>query len=56
MLKAEVVLVTPGAIWVREMTLPIPPFPGLGIGEDTYEVVDVDSVVVGDPTRRGAGG
>lgn len=49
MLRTKLVVVTPDATWVRDMSLPIPPFPGLGIRIDTYEVVHVDSVVVGDP-------
>jgi hypothetical protein len=30
------------------MELPFPPFPGLGIRVDTYEILNVDSVVIGD--------
>jgi hypothetical protein len=47
-LKALLVLGWREQIWRKEMTLPFPPFPGLGIRIDTYAVVDVDSVVVGD--------
>ena len=31
------------------MELPFPPFPGLGIRVDVYEMLNVQSVVVGDP-------
>jgi hypothetical protein len=47
-LKALIVLGTTERLWVREMELPFPPFPGLGIRVDTYEVLNVESVVVGD--------
>jgi hypothetical protein len=36
-------------IWVKETQLPFPPFPGLGIRVDVYDMLNVDSVVVGDP-------
>jgi hypothetical protein len=49
MLRARIVIVTPTATWIRDVPLPISPFPGLGIRIDVYEVVNVDSVVVGDP-------
>ena len=45
-LRAKIVLPTPDATWVQEMELP---FPGLGIGVDVYELLNVRSVVVGDP-------
>jgi hypothetical protein len=32
-----------------DMELPFPPFPGLGIRIDAYEILNVQSVVVGDP-------
>lgn len=32
-----------------EFDLSIPPFPGLGIRLDTYDMVNVTSVIVGDP-------
>ena len=47
-LKTLLVAPTPTAIWRRDFTLAIPPFPGLGIRLDVYEMVNVDSVVVGD--------
>jgi hypothetical protein len=47
-LKTLLVLVTSERVWVRDWELPIPPFVGLGIRIDTYEVLNVDSVVVGD--------
>jgi hypothetical protein len=34
--------------WMREMLLPIPPFPGLGIRIDTYEMLNVVKVVIED--------
>ncbi len=48
-LKALLVVLTPSGTWVQTLTLPIPPFPGMGIRLDAYEMVDVVSVVVGDP-------
>jgi hypothetical protein len=39
---------TKDATWVQEMDLPFPPFPGLGIRVDVYEMLNVDCVVVGD--------
>lgn len=48
-LKTLLVMPTRIGIWVREWELPITPFPGLGIRVDVYEVLNVDSVVVGDP-------
>jgi hypothetical protein len=47
-LKALIVLPTRDATWVREIELPFPPFPGLGIRVDVYKVLNVRSVVVGD--------
>lgn len=47
-LKARIVLPTESATWVRVMDLPIPPFPGLGIRVDVYQILNVRSVVVGD--------
>lgn len=46
--RCLVVLVTPTRTWKLFTTVAIPPFPGLGIRLDTYDVVSVDSVVVGD--------
>jgi hypothetical protein len=48
-LKALLVMPTNEATWVREMDLPFPPFPGLGIRVDVYDLLTVESVVVGDP-------
>jgi hypothetical protein len=48
-LRAKLVMPTKEATWVSEIDLPFPPFPGLGIRVDVYEVLNVDSVVVGDP-------
>lgn len=50
-IRALLVAPTDGGTWLREIRLPIPPFPGLGIRLDTYEMVNVDSVVVGDDDR-----
>jgi hypothetical protein len=47
-LKALIVWPTADATWLREMELPFPPFPGLGIRVDVYEVLNVRSVLVGD--------
>jgi hypothetical protein len=47
-LNALLVMPTPGATWRQEMELPFPPFPGLGIRIDVYEVLNVRTVVVGD--------
>ncbi len=47
-LRALLVTLNPGGTWVKSLTLPIPPFPGLGIRLDTYDMVEVISVVVGD--------
>jgi hypothetical protein len=32
--------------WMRAMILPIPPFPGLGIRIDTYEMLNVEKVAI----------
>jgi hypothetical protein len=48
-LAARIVMPTKDATWIQEMELPFPPFPGLGIRVDVYEVLNVLSVVVGDP-------
>jgi hypothetical protein len=42
------VALTPGASWTRTYELPIAPFVGLGIRLDVYELVNVESVIVGD--------
>ena len=49
MLKALLVMPLKAATWTRTTTLPFPPFPGLGIRIDVYDVLNVDSVVIGDP-------
>lgn len=46
--RCLLVLPTPTATWKLFTTVSIPPFPGLGIRVDTYDVVAVESVVVGD--------
>jgi hypothetical protein len=48
-LNALIIMPTPDATWQMDMELPVPPFPGLGIRIDVYEVLNVQSVVVGDP-------
>jgi hypothetical protein len=35
-------------VWTKSAKLPFPPFPRLGIRIDTYDMLHVDSVVVGD--------
>jgi hypothetical protein len=47
-LKALLVMLTPDATWRQEIELPFPPFPGLGIRIDVYELLNVQSVIVGD--------
>jgi hypothetical protein len=47
-LNALLVLSTKDGTWRMEKELPFPPFPGLGIRIDVYEVLNVQSVVVGD--------
>ena len=46
--RALIVWTTQHATWLRDMDLTIPPFPGLGIRVDAYEVLNVLSVLVGD--------
>ena len=48
MLKALLIHVGYGT-WGQEYELKITPFPGLGIRLDTYDMVNVVSVIVGDP-------
>lgn len=48
-LKTLLVMPVLKTTWVKEIELAFPPFKGLGIRLDTYEVFNVDSVVVGDP-------
>ncbi|WP_327010074.1 hypothetical protein OHA72_24245 [Dactylosporangium sp. NBC_01737] len=50
-IRALLVTLTPDGTWLREIRLPIAPFPGLGIRLDVYEVMNVDSVLVGDDGR-----
>jgi hypothetical protein len=47
-LKALLVLGWRNQTWLKEARLPIPPFPGLGIRIDVYDMLNVESVVVGD--------
>jgi hypothetical protein len=48
-LKVLLVLGCNKAIWKKEAHLPFPPFPGLGIRIDVYDMLNVESVVTGDP-------
>ena len=48
-LKALLVLGWNQFIWLKEIQLPFAPFPGLGIRIDVYDMLNVNSVVVGDP-------
>ncbi|MBN9522979.1 hypothetical protein J0H58_31450 [bacterium] len=48
-LSARLVLFAEDECWVQKTVLPFPPFPGLGIRLDVYQVLNVLSVVVGDP-------
>jgi 5,10-methenyltetrahydromethanopterin hydrogenase len=48
-LRAKLVLPTRDATWVSETEIPIAPFPGLGIRLDVYFLLNVKSVVIGDP-------
>ncbi|MFI7133597.1 hypothetical protein ACIBQ1_48530 [Nonomuraea sp. NPDC050153] len=50
-IRALLVAPTLQGTWLRELRLPIPPFPGLGIRLDVYDVVNVDQVLVGDDGR-----
>ncbi|MFJ4429228.1 hypothetical protein [Streptomyces bobili] len=50
-IRALLVAPTPEGTWLREIRLPIPPFPGLGIRLDVYDVLNVNEVVVGDDGR-----
>lgn len=50
-IKALLVSPTSTGTWMRELTLPIPPSVGMGIRLDTYVIVNVDSVIVGDDDR-----
>jgi hypothetical protein len=46
--QALLVMPTQDATWRQEFELPFPPFPGLGIRIDVYDILNVKSVVVGD--------
>ena len=48
-LNVLIVLPIEDATWRMDMELTFPPFPGLGIRIDVYDVLNVQSVVVGDP-------
>ena len=48
-LNSLIILPTNNATWRMDMQLPFPPFPGLGIRLDVYEMLTVRSVVIGDP-------
>ena len=48
MLRALLVMPTKTGTWLRMTELPFAPFPGLGIRVDVYDVLNVDSVLVGD--------
>lgn len=50
-IRALLVAPTREGTWLREIRLPFPPFPGLGIRLDTYDMLNVDHVVVGDDYR-----
>ncbi len=50
-IRALLVAPTPDGTWLRELTLPIPPSVGLGIRLDTYDMVNVVSLIVGDDNR-----
>lgn len=47
-LNALIVLSMKDATWRMDLELPFPPFPGLGIRIDVYEVLNVQSVAVCD--------
>lgn len=47
-LKTLLVMLAANQTWIRDYELLFPPFPGLGIRVDVYEVLNVDSVLVGD--------
>lgn len=50
-IRALLVAPTREGTWLRELRLPIAPFPGLGIRLDVYDMVNVDQIVVGDDDR-----
>ncbi|QEL16096.1 hypothetical protein [Limnoglobus roseus] len=47
-LKALLILGWRRQMWAKEVRLPFPPSPGLGIRIDVYDMLRVDSVVIGD--------
>jgi hypothetical protein len=47
-LNALLVMPTQDATWLMDLELPFSPFPGLGIRVDVYDILNVQSVVVGD--------
>jgi hypothetical protein len=47
-LRALLVLGWNQQLWRKDANLPFAPSPGLGIRIDTYDMIQVDSVVVGD--------
>ena len=51
-IRALLVAPTPDGTWLRELRLPFPPFPAMGIRLDVYDVMNVDSVLVGDDDGR----
>ena len=51
-MKVMLVMPTESGTWLREWDLPFPPFPHLGIRLDTYEVFNIEDVVVDQPTHR----
>ena len=48
-LNAKLIAITRLGTWARGESIPIPPFPGLGIRLDVYRLVNVVDVIVGDP-------
>ena len=48
-LRALLVLGWNQSIWRKTVNLPFAPFPGLEIRVDTYELIQLESVIVGDP-------
>ena len=47
-LKARLVVPCGGRTWTKEIDLLFPPFPGLGIRIAPYDMLNVESVVIGD--------
>ncbi len=48
LLRTLLVAVTRNGTWTRRIELSIAPFVGLGIRLDVYDMVKVESVIVGD--------